>query len=442
MKRVEIIQLNKTKELSQLCHLCKNLYNLGNYYINMNYEIMEEYLNWYDTKWMLKFTELWKELPAQVAQNILKSLHLNWKSYFQALKDWKKNPKKYKRRPNPPNYLRKEGEFIACFNHQHINIKKNKLYFPKKTCLKPIHVISTNDDLQQVRIIPKNDIYNLELVYNHIEKIDLELDKERIIAIDLGVNNLACIVNNIGLQSFIINGKPLKSINHYYNKEVGKLQSQISKQLTKECEKMYQGKIFKKNGKYTKRFVHFIEQKSIEKLRSTKRMKKLQRIRNNKIKDYLHKTSRYIIDYCIENNIGTIVIGWNPTMKEKISLGKRNNQKIVQIPFKQLIDKIQYKADFLAINCKIITEEYTSLCSFLDNETIEFHEKYQGQRISRGLFKISNGKLINADVNGAFNIMKKAFPKAINVDGIKDAQLHPIRINLNTKSKLTPINLS
>ena len=411
--RTETIQVKKNKEFSQLCHLCKNLYNLGLYYINMNYEIMDKYLNWYDTKWMLKSVPLWKKLPAQVAQNVLKYLHLAWKSYFESLKVFKKNPAKWLEDhdniPQPPHYLRKNGEFVACFNHQHINIKKNKLYFPKKTNLEPIEVVSTNKDLQQVRIVPKNDIYNLELVYNHLESCDLNLDKNRIIAIDIGVNNLACIVNNIGLQPFIINGKPLKSINHYYNQQVSKLQS------IKDLQK--------REG-------------------DTKKIKKLRRIRNNKIKDYMHKASRRIINYCIENNIGTIIIGKNKNWKQNTNIGKVNNQNFVQIPFNQLLEKLQYKTEFIGIEFKTISEEYTSLCSFLDNESIEKHENYQGKRIKRGLFQSSDGRLINADVNGAYNIMKKAFPKAINADGIQGAQLHPLRINLNTKSNLIPIKPS
>ena len=398
----ETIQLRKGKKLSYLCHQRKNLYNLGNYYINQNYEIMEEYLNWYDTKWMLKTSEPFKAIPSQVAQNVLKNLHLAWKSTFQARKDWKKDPEKYRRFPQFPKYLEKNGEYFACFNHQHIKIKNGKLHFPKKTKLEPIEVETNQEDLQQVRIIPKNDVYNLELVYNHIETYNLNLDKNRMISIDIGVNNLACVVNNIGLQPFMINGKPLKSMNHQYNKQKTQYQS-ISKKV---------------NDRYT-----------------TKRLQKLERIRYNKIKDYMHKATRYIIDYCIENDIGTIVIGKNDGWKQKVNIGKKNNQNFVQIPFQMFIDKIQYKADLIGVKIKIITEEYTSKCSFLDNELIKKHNKYEGKRISRGLFKSSNGRLINADVNASYNIMKKAFPNAINADGIKGAQLHPLLINLNSKSR-------
>lgn len=408
MRLIEQIHLKPSPELYNLCHLCKSLYNLGNYYINMNYETLVKYLNWYDTKWMLKISKPFKELPSQVAQNVLKSLHLAWKSYFSAIKDWKKNPGKYRCRPKPPKYLKKDGEYIACFNHQHIRIKNGYLHFPKKANLEPIEVVTKQEELQQVRIIPKSGIYNLELIYER-EISNLGLDPSRMIGIDIGLDNLACVVNNIGLKPFVINGRPLKSINHYYNKK-----------------KMHFQSIKDKQGIQS----------------NTKKLRKLEYIRLNKIGDYMHKATRHIINYCIENNIGTVVIGHNNGWKQSINIGKKNNQNFVQIPFNMLMEKIQYKAELIGINVICDNESYTSKCSFLDNEEIKFHEKYLGKRIKRGLFKASDGIIINADVNGAYNILKKAFPNTFTVDGIQGAQLHPIRINLNTKSKLTHIKKS
>lgn len=404
MKLVETIQLKKTRELSRLCHLCKSLYNLGNYYINQYYDILEEYLNWYNTKWILKKSVPFKLIPSQVAQNVLKNLHLAWKSYFNSLKDWKKNPQKYEKRPHPPKYLKKDGEYIACFNHQHIKIKNGKLYFPKKTKLEPITVITKQEVLQQVRIIPKNDIYNLELVYNYIEKTDFNFSKDRMIAIDIGVNILACMVNNIGLKPLGFISPLLKSTNQYYNKQLA----------------YYQSKLKKENGKF-----------------DSKRLQKLRRIRDNKVKDYMHKTSRYIINYCIENNIGTIIIGKNDGWKQNVNLGKKNNQKFVQIPFNILIEKLQYKANLVGINIEIITEEYTSQTCYKCGTVKKSNRKY------RGLYICSSCKTtIHADVNGAYNIMEKAFPKSLLTCGMEGAQLHPLLINLDTKSRSMSIKSS
>lgn len=459
MQLVEKIQIRNNKKLSYLCHQSKSLYNLGLYYIDMNYDIFNKYLNWYNTKWMLKTSIPFRRLPSQVAQNTLKYLDKAWIGFFESLKDyklWKSDSKRRKREPNryksvpqPPHYLRKNGEYIVCFNHQHIPKKrylskeniKRQLFFPKKANLEPIEIETCYSDLVQIRIVPKYDIHNLEIIYKK-DLIDLELDLSRVIGIDIGVNNLGCTVNNIGLQPFTINGRPLKSINHFYNKEISKLQSEMSKKLHNECLKIFIGKIYKKNGKETKKFIDYINGRARNKLQQTPKMKKLGRIRYNKISDYIHKASRYIIDFCIENNIGMIVIGKNPLWKQKVNMGKRGNQNFVQIPFNILIEKIQYKADLLGIKVEVITEEYTSLCSFLDDEKIGFHKKYAGRRINRGLFKASDGRLINADVNGAYNILKKAFPEAISADGIKGAQLHPLRVNLDTKSRLTSIKIS
>jgi len=484
MKLVETIQLKKTKELSLLCHRCKNLYNTGLFYIKHFGKVMRDashleslpkdvqyyikkafkrkteqwkerfrewragkrkrvpslpswYLNWYDTKWLLKDIKEYKCLPSQVSQNVLKNLHISWKTFITSLKDWKESPEKYEERPNPPYFLKKNGEYIACFNHQHIPQKKQlerkrlqkKLYFPKKTHLDPVEVVTPIDTLQQVRIVPKNDIYNLELVYNHINQYDLNLDKKKIIAIDIGVNNLACVVNNIGLQPFSINGRPLKSVNQYYNKLISKKQSVLSNQLLSKSKKEYTSKIYKKNGKFTKNFIKFNNKQARIQLQQTNSMKRLRRIRNNKIKDYMHKASRYIVNWCIEHHIGTIVIGKNPKWKREVNLGKRVNQSFVQIPFNMLIEKLQYKAEISGINLKLITEEYTSQTCFKCGIRDKKNRKY------RGLYMCSHCKTkINADVNGAYNIMKKAFSNALSVEGIEGTQLYPILINLDTKS--------
>lgn len=435
---VETIQLKKTKDLSTLCHTCKNLYNIGNYYINNYYDVFEEYINWYDTKWMLKTNPQYRKLPSQTAQNVLKYLHLAWKSYFESLKDYKIHPNKYEGIPRPPKYLKYDDEYVACFDYPNIKIKDNKICFPKKTNLKPIEVVTKNDELHQVRIVPKGDRYNLEIVYKK-ENIDLKYDKERIIGIDIGLNNLACVVNNIGLNPFVINGRPLKSINHYYNRELSKKQKKKSMEMLDINKKKFIGKIYKKDGKLTKKFIDFNNNQAYYKLQQTKSMKKLRRVRYNKIKDYMHKSSRFIIDFCMENNIGMIVIGKNDDWKQKIKMGKKNNQNFVQIPFTMLINMITYKANMVGIDVILITEEYTSKCSFLDDEEIGKKKVYKGKRVKRGLFVASDGRYINADVNGAYNILKKAFPNAISADGILVPQWYPRIINLDTKSKLVMI---
>ena len=190
----------------------------------------------------------------------------------------------------------------------------------------------------------------------------------------------------------------VKSINQYYNKQLAYFKS-----------------IENKKGNFT----------------DTKRIQKLHLTRNNKLNTLFHRISKNVIEYCTLNNIGTIVIGYNTDCKQKINLGKRNNQKFVQVPFLKLVKQIEYKAKLKGIQVKRVEESYTSKCSFLDNESIRKHEKYVGKRISRGLFKTSKGRITNADINGAYNIMKKAFPNAVSADGIEAFGLMPQIIQQN-----------
>ncbi len=223
------------------------------------------------------------------------------------------------------------------------------------------------------------------------------MNKDKIIAIDLGVSNLITTVNNISQKPFVIKGGVVKSINQYYNKERARIQS-----------------IYDHQG-----------------IKTGKVMQKMTHKRNMKINDYFHKNSKKIIDYCMNNDIGTVVIGYNLKWKQNCRIGKRSTQNFVTIPYDKLIQQLEYKAEEQGIAVIKQEESHSSKCSFLDNESIEHHNKYVGKRISRGLFKSQKGTIINADVNGAYNILKKAIPKAF-VDGIEAVGLQPTRWRLAT----------
>jgi putative transposase len=345
---------------------------------------------------MLKDKNAYKALPSQTSQQIIKLLFRSWKSYFKGLKEYRQDIKKFKNKPKIPRYKKKNGEILVIFTNQQCRIKKGYLYFPRKVNLKPIRT-RIKDKLKEVRIIPLGGCYKVEIIYEKEEK-DIGLNKNHILSIDLGLTNLITAVNNNGSQPFIIKGGIVKSINQYYNKQLAYFRR-------------------KENRKGN--------------FQETKRMKKLHLKRNNKINTLFHRISKNIITYSIQNDIGTIVIGYNLGWKHKIHIGKKNNQNFVQIPLLKLINQINYKAQLVGITIIIINEAYTSKCSFLDNESIEKHNKYLGKRIKRGLFKASNGLIINADVNAAFNIMKKAFPNAISVDGIEAFGLMPQIIQQN-----------
>ena len=394
-----ILKTNKQipkQHLSYLCHIAKNLYNEANYQIRQNFLKKKTWIRYNELYQKIKSSENYKLLPAQTSQQVLRLLDKNWKSFFQTLKVWKKDPEKFSSRPRIPKYKRKDGEFVVIFTNQQCKIKNGWIHFPKKSRLSPIRTRITNH-LHQVRIIPRGEKYVIEIIHEK-EPIDLKLNGNRIVGIDLGLNNLVTVVNNAGLEPFIIKGGIVKSINQYYNKQLAKLRSIKSKQGYKF---------------------------------ETKRIQRLTLKRNNKIMDVFHKISRKIIGYCIENDFGRIIIGYNQRWKQKIKMGRRTNQNFVQVPFLNLVKMIQYKALLVGMNVELMDESHTSKCSFLDGESIEHHEHYAGRRVKRGLFKTRSAKLINADVNGAYNIIKKAVPKAFDkVDGIEAFGVTPVSVRI------------
>ena len=396
MRFTEQIQLKLNKRLSYLCHLSKNLFNLANYYIRQELFYLESWIRYYDLWFILKNKSVYKQLPSQTAQQVLKLVDRNWKSFFRAMAECKNHPEKFFTSPKPPKYKPKNGEYILVFTNQQCRIREGYLYFPKKTGLSPMKT-RIQKPLHQVRIIPKGLFYMLEIIYEK-EEVDFGLNKRRIIGIDIGLNNIVTMVNNAGLQPAIIKGGVIKSVNQFYNK----------------------------------RIAHYRSKKDMHKIPfNTKRLARLTQKRNNLVKDKFHKISRVIINYCIAHDFGTIIIGYNPLWKQGINLGKKTTQQFSQLPFRMLIHYISYKAELIGIEVKICDESYTSLCSFLDQEPIYKHCRYTGRRISRGLFHSQNGTLINADVNAGYNIIRKALPNAPWADGIEGVGFHPYSLALS-----------
>lgn len=396
MRQTEQIQIKKIENLSCLCHLSKNIYNVANYYIRQEFFYLGNWLRYYDLWYMLKDKDVYQKLPSQTSQQILRLVDKNWKSFFNSLKKWRARPKKYQGRPRPPKYKKKNGEFMLIFTNQQCRIKEGYLYFPKKVALSPIKTRIKNQ-LHQVRLIPKGLYYIVEIIYEKEVK-NLNVDKKRILGIDLGLANIVTMVNNAGLQPVIIKGGIAKSTNQFYNKQVAKYMSIKDKQGIAVV---------------------------------TRRIQKLTRRRNNKINDQFHKISRKIINYCVDHNFGTIIIGYNRFWKQKVNMGRRNNQKFVQLPYFKLISQIQYKSKLVGIDAILEKESYTSKCSFLDNESIQKHKNYAGKRINRGLFRSNKGIIINADVNAGYNIIKKVIPNAVLVDGIEGVGLYPYSIAIS-----------
>jgi len=343
---------------------------------------------------MLKDSENYKALPAQTAQQTLRVLDRSWKSFFRAMKDWKRHPENYFTRPKIPGYKEKNGEFLLVFTNQQCRIIDGEIRFPKRMSLRVGTRLDDKTDLREIRIIPKGMGYVLEVIYSKIVEM-LRLDKSRVASIDLGLRNIATIANNIGYEPIAVKGGVAKSINQYYNKERAKLQS-----------------IYDRQG-----------------IRVGSKLQRLSEKRNRKINDLFHKLSRGIVNWCAEHNVNVIVLGYNRNWKQNSNLGRRNNQNFVQIPFNKLISQIKYKAEEAGITVIEQEEDHTSKCSFLDGEPVQHLDEYAGRRMSRGLFRSSKGIILNADVNAAYNIMSKAVPEAF-ADGIEGVGLHPARIDL------------
>ena len=399
--RTEQIWLKSDETIANLCHISKNLYNEG------NYAIRQKFFN--SGKWKrdlseLKESENYKTLPAQTAQQILRIVDRNWKSFFGAIKEWKKHPEKFYSRPQIPHYKKKDGEFILIFTNQQAKLKDGWLIIlPKLMGLK----IKTRikEGLRQVRIIPKGVGYVLEIVYEKVINA-IKRNKNKIVGIDIGVHNFITMVNNVGKQPIVVKGGVVKSINQFYNKEKARVQSVYDLQGIKYGNKM----------------------------------QKLSVKRERKLNDFFHKVSRFVVDWCVEHNIGTIVIGHNENWKQKVNIGRKNNQNFVQIPFGKLIQQIGYKAEEKGIELREQEEAHTSKCSFLDNESVEHHKEYVGNRKSRGIFRTAKGILINADVNAGYNIIKKAILKAFDADEIEGVALHPLRYSVTNKEIINKPN--
>ena len=403
MNLVEKHIINETIELNELSFKCKNLYNRVLYIIRQDFINNGIKPNKYDLFSSCKNLPEYKNLNARVARGVIRTLIANWDSYFVALNSWFRQPTKFNGRPKLPKYLPKDGRFMSIFPDGAFSTKSLKNGFITLSKLKELKIPyqHKNNDIIEIQVIPiKNKKYKINIVY-YIEKLQPKPNNNRYAAIDLGLNNLMTITSNTGLNPIIVNGRSLKSLNQYFNKKYAFLKSEL---------KLKQDRF------------------------SSKNLDKLSFKRENKINDYLHKSSKYLIQYCIDNQINTIIIGYNKSWKQGIKLGnspltiKKNNQNFVNIPFYKLVEMIKYKAEMVGLNVILNEESYTSVCSFLDLETINKHVVYMGERLKRGLFRSNKGILINADVNGSYNIMRKVVPNVF-ADGIEGVSVHPVKIN-------------
>lgn len=403
--------------LDHFCFLAKNLYNHANYLIRKEYSDTGKWLRYVELDKILKNDEVYpdyKNMPlASSAQQILRNLDNNWSSFFSVIKDWKLNPEKYQEKPEPPKYKKKvKGRSVVFLTSQNAVLKENNfITFPKSFGKMKFEVkFPERDDFKrflQCRILPRGNHIVIEFVYE-VEVPGFLSDNQRYIGIDIGVDNLAAVCNNVGLPFYLIDGKGLKSMNKYYNKLVSHYKSKLMRDDPTRDD--------------PEKITHH----------TSKRIKSITAKRNRKIDDYLHKASRWVVEFARSNNIHVIVVGKNDLWKQHSNLGRKNNQSFVQIPHQRFINMMTYKAEEYGIKVIEREESYTSKTSFLDNEFPTHHEEYLGRRFQRGLFKTSNGIQVNADSNAGLQMIKK-YIEDYSID-MNQARIHlqrPIRINVS-----------
>ncbi len=381
----------------------KNLYNAALYEIRQAYLFQRRYLTYNEMDKRMQQHEAYQALPAKVSQQVLMQLDQAWKGFFEALEAYEEDPSKFCGRPKLPKYKHKtEGRNILIYTVRAVSKKglKKGLIQPSRLA---ISVKTKQQSLDQVRIVPRNGHYVVEVIYTK-EPVQANVDPFFCVGIDLGVTNLAAIASNReGFVPRLVNGRPIKAWNQWYNKRM----KELKKHLPKD-----------------------------DRERVTKQMERITNMRNRRIDQYLHTASKRIVDFLVENGIGTVIVGKNPLWKQECAMGRRNNQNFVSIPHTRFIDMLTYKAALVGIGVEVREESYTSKASFLDLDPIpdykpndEEEHIFSGKRIGRRnrLYRTKDGRTICADVNGAYNILRKSRPDAF-AKGVAAYVVQPVRL--------------
>ncbi len=389
----------------------KNLYNAANYEIRQAFIHQGIYLSYEEMDKRMQSHEAYNALPAKVSQHVLKQLAAAWKAFREAKAAYEEDPSRFTGRPRLPKYKHKtEGRNILIYTMQAVSRGKRSLQRGIiKPSMLPIEVKTQQDSKQidQVRIVPRHGYYVVEVIYSK-EPVQAHVDPSFCVAIDLGVTNLAAIASN--RESFVprlVNGRTLKAMNQWYNKRMKELKLCLPKE---------------------------------DRERVTKQMEQITTKRNRQVNHYLHAASKAIIDFLVKEGVGTIIVGKNPFWKQEVGMGKRNNQNFVAIPHARFIDMLTYKAELVGIQVEIQEESYTSKASFLDLDPIPTYKPdddteytFSGKRIGRRnrLYRTKEGRIICADVNGSYNILRKSKPDAfahVNAKGIAAYVVQPVRL--------------
>lgn len=399
--------------LKEMCQYSNNLYNVALYNIRQQYFQEKKYLNYVENYHICKENENYKLLQTGVAQQTLKVVDRNFKSFFALIKKVKRGEYNFKD-IKLPHYREKGDMSILIIPSSSVCIKDGLLNVPMSRTFSKLHNKKKikiklpkrleGKVIKEVRICPVYGGRYFKVQYCYLQEEELQdVSEDKVLAIDIGLENLATCVTNFG-TSFIMDGRKLKSINQYWNKQKAYYQSIADKQGTK--------------------FTNILCSLTYK--------------RNNKVQDYIRKTSRYIINYCIENNIGVVVCGYNKDFKRNIDLGKKTNQNFTQIPFGKLRETLKYLCERYGIRYIEQEESYTSKASCLDLDDIPVYDienpykgTFSGKRIERGLYQFANGKVANADVNGSANILRKSKQNFNYEELCRGLLASPLRIRIS-----------
>ena len=394
------------KHLLNYSHYSNNLYNYALYVANEYFKETGKYIGRFKLDKTISENENYKLLPAQSSQQVVKLIDQNFRSFVALLK--KRNKGQYSGAIKAPKYRKKGGLYDVYFTNQSFRVKDKQIDLAVSRKYKSDNstsrlTIKFNKEiygkLQQVVIKPINNgqYFKLIIIYNENKKDQIQTNKNNKISIDLGINNFATIYSST-TRPFILNGKQLKSYNSYYNKQKAKIVFQLKIENNKNW---------------------------------SNKLQQLETNRHNYISNYFHQYSNYITKYCIRNQISEVIMGYNKEWKQSINLAKVNNQKFNSIPYHKFKEMLRYKLEEIGIKFTINEESYTSKCSALDKERICKHKSYLGKRVKRGLYKSKEGKVINADLNGAINIMRKVIGDVVYDNQlILDLVFNPVKINL------------
>ena len=369
--------------LTFLCKESHKLTNMGIYYARQLYFKAKKGIGKYDLEKEYKTNNHYKVLHSQAAQQILRTVVESFRAYYGLVKAYQTG--KVTDRPRTPNYRKKGGLATVSYPKQALKLKDRRIRIPLGNTFKrwfgldsfsiPMPRNLDFAEIKELRILPRNKCFYFEFIYKK-ETEKVELNQDNVLGIDPGLVNWLTCVSNVG-TSFIIDGKHVKSMNRWYNKQLSTIKEN------------------KPQGFWNNKLAAITEK------------------RNRQIRDGINKAARIVINHCLENNIGTIVFGWNKRNKDSINIGKKNNSEFVPIPTARLKDRIAQLCEQYGLLFLETEESYTSKTSFLDGDYLPtYGEKPDdwepsGKRTERGLFKTANNWYINADCNGAANIIRK-----------------------------------